>query len=78
MKKRDEVGDFGCIFSIAMMTVMIAIGCLLARKVPFTAERRELLIAIIVNVAMPWIILNSIFHHENGPTIYDGYLFNVS
>ncbi|MGC4377649.1 hypothetical protein WD019_12010 [Fictibacillus sp. Mic-4] len=50
------------IFSIAMMAIMIAIGCLLARKVPFTAERRELLIAIIVNVAMPCIILNSIFH----------------
>lgn len=47
--------------SIAVMAAMIAIGTLLTRAVPFTTERRGLLMAIIINVAMPCIIFHGIF-----------------
>jgi predicted permease len=50
--------------SIAMMAAMILIGSLLARKLPFTMERRQLLIAIIINIAMPCIILNGVFQSD--------------
>lgn len=47
--------------SIAVMAAMIVIGALLTRTVPFTVERRQLLMAIIINVAMPCIIFHGIF-----------------
>ncbi|WP_027415932.1 AEC family transporter [Aneurinibacillus terranovensis] len=48
--------------SIAIMTIMIGIGSLLTLRVPFTAERRELLMTLIVNVALPFIIISGVFH----------------
>ncbi|GED12177.1 AEC family transporter [Aneurinibacillus migulanus] len=57
-----EIGTV--VTSILMMAVMIFIGSLLARRIPFTMERRQLLIAIIINVAMPCIILNGVFQTE--------------
>ncbi|MBN6188380.1 AEC family transporter [Aneurinibacillus sp. BA2021] len=57
-----EVGTV--VSSILTMAAMILIGSLLARTVPFTPERRQLLITIIINVAMPCIVLNGVFHTE--------------
>ncbi|GEN35382.1 AEC family transporter [Aneurinibacillus danicus] len=50
--------------SILTMAAMILIGGLLSCRMPFTLERRQLLIAIIINVAMPCIILNGVFQTE--------------
>ncbi|WP_139491441.1 AEC family transporter [Brevibacillus dissolubilis] len=50
--------------SITIMAVIIGIGALTAKHHPLTAESRKLLVSIIVNVAMPCIILNGIFQSE--------------
>ncbi|MFD1706655.1 AEC family transporter [Siminovitchia sediminis] len=47
--------------SILIITVMIIIGAVLARTSPLNHETRNLFISIIVNIAMPCIILSSIF-----------------
>lgn len=47
--------------SILIMGVIIAIGALIANRTPFTTDGRQLMITIIVNVAMPCIILYGIF-----------------
>ncbi|MEW9672523.1 AEC family transporter [Ammoniphilus sp. 3BR4] len=52
------------ISTIVIMATMIVIGCLLTRSTPFTTERRQLLMNIIINVAMPCMILNGVFQTE--------------
>ncbi|WNC13410.1 AEC family transporter [Brevibacillus brevis] len=47
--------------SILIMAVIIGIGSLIGYRQPLTAESRSLVITIIVNVAMPCIILDGIF-----------------
>lgn len=47
--------------SICTMGVIIGIGALIASRTPLTAETRQFMITIIVNVAMPFIILYGIF-----------------
>jgi predicted permease len=47
--------------SIAMMAVIIGIGALIGIRHPLGGDSRQLLIMIIVNVAMPCIILDGIF-----------------
>lgn len=47
--------------SILIMAIIIGIGALIASRSPFTADGRQLMITIIVNVAMPCIILYGIF-----------------
>lgn len=47
--------------SICTMGVIIGIGAILANRTPLTAETRQFMITIIVNVAMPFIILYGIF-----------------
>ncbi|MBO8165535.1 MAG: AEC family transporter [Brevibacillus sp.] len=54
--------EMGPLFSsVAMMAAIIGIGAAVARKVPLTDDNRQLMIVLIVNVAMPCIILNGIF-----------------
>lgn len=54
--------EFASVFqSIFMMGSMIGIGSLLAKHAPLNDDTRNLMIQLIVNVAMPCIILNSIF-----------------
>jgi predicted permease len=54
--------EFTSVFtSILIMGSMIGIGALLARHVPFNEDNRKMLTGIIVNIAMPCIILDSIF-----------------
>lgn len=48
--------------SIAIITVMIVIGAILSRTFPFNDDTRNMFISLIVNVAMPCIILSSIFN----------------
>ncbi|MEK3936361.1 AEC family transporter [Sporosarcina sp. FSL W7-1349] len=50
--------------SITVITVMIVIGALLTRTFPFNDDTRKMFISLIVNVAMPCIILSSIFNVE--------------
>lgn len=47
--------------SILIMAVIIGIGSLIGYRQPLTADSRQLVITIIVNVAMPCIILDGIF-----------------
>ncbi|WP_260842629.1 AEC family transporter [Siminovitchia fortis] len=55
--------EFTIVFqSILIITMMIIIGAILARTSPLNNETRTLFINMIVNVAMPCIILSSIFH----------------
>ncbi|MED0679446.1 AEC family transporter [Aneurinibacillus thermoaerophilus] len=61
-RKRERKVEISAVLSsILIMAAMILIGALLANRIPFTTERRQLLIAIIINVAMPCIILNGVF-----------------
>ncbi|MGG1267921.1 hypothetical protein [Brevibacillus laterosporus] len=50
--------------SVGMMAVIIGIGAMIGRMKPVTADARQLLITIIINVAVPCIILNGIFHTQ--------------
>ncbi|UCZ52674.1 AEC family transporter [Bacillus shivajii] len=50
--------------SIAVMGVIIAIGAFFAHKVPITAEVKQALILIVLNIAVPSIILNGVFNTE--------------
>ena len=47
--------------SILVMAVIIGIGSLIGYRQPLTADSRQLVITIIINVAMPCIILDGIF-----------------
>jgi predicted permease len=47
--------------SILIMAVIIGIGSLIGYRQPLTADSRQLVITIIINVAMPCIILDGIF-----------------
>jgi len=47
--------------SIMIMAVIIGIGAIIGNRINFTGEARQLLVTIIVNVAMPCIILHGIF-----------------
>lgn len=47
--------------SILVMGVIVGIGAIIGKKLPLTADSRKLMIMLIVNVAMPCIILDGIF-----------------
>ncbi len=54
--------EFSTVFeSILMIAIMIVLGALLSRTFPFNSDTRKMFVSIIVNVAMPCIILSSIF-----------------
>ncbi|RNB60058.1 AEC family transporter [Brevibacillus gelatini] len=50
--------------SVLIMAVIIGIGSLIGYRQPLTADSRQLVITIIVNVAMPCIILDGIFRTQ--------------
>ncbi|WP_280769536.1 AEC family transporter [Salipaludibacillus daqingensis] len=50
--------------SIAVMGIIIALGMFFAAKVPITVEVKKALILIILNIAVPSIILNGVFNTE--------------
>ncbi|MHA6258870.1 AEC family transporter [Sporosarcina sp. CAU 1771] len=50
--------------SIAIISFMIIIGAILSRSFEFNEDTRSVFISLIVNVAMPCIILSSIFNVE--------------
>lgn len=50
--------------SIGIITLMIAIGVVLAKTFHFNADTRNVFISLIVNVGMPCIILSAIFQIE--------------
>lgn len=50
--------------SITLIALMILIGMLLSRSIPFNSSTQHLFINLIVNIAMPCIILSSIFNIE--------------
>lgn len=57
--------EFTVVFqSIIIITLMIMIGALLGKTTPLNDDTRRAFIQVIVNVAMPCIILSSIFHVE--------------
>jgi len=57
--------DLSIVFqSIVLISFMIFIGALLSKTFTFNDDTRQLLISLIVNVAMPSIILSSIFNVE--------------
>lgn len=58
--------------SVSIMGVMILIGMLLRRNRPLSIETQGMLIQIIVNVALPCIILSSIFNFK-----MDGAMFKL-
>ncbi len=47
--------------SMLVMGVIVGIGAIIGKKLPLTNDSRQLMIMIIVNVAMPCIILDGIF-----------------
>ncbi|PYZ95900.1 auxin efflux carrier [Alteribacter lacisalsi] len=52
------------ITSISVMGVMIAIGALFAAKVPVTADVKQAMILIVLNIAVPSIVLNGVFNTD--------------
>lgn len=57
--------EFSLIFeSIFIISIMIALGSVLSRTFPFNSDTRKLLVSLIVNIAMPSIILSSILNVE--------------
>ena len=50
--------------SVTVMGAIIAIGMLFATAVPVTAEMKQALILIILNIAVPSIILNGVFNTD--------------
>ncbi|TMW72328.1 AEC family transporter [Alteribacter natronophilus] len=52
------------ITSIMVMGVMIGIGAFFASKVPVTAEVKQAMILIVLNIAVPSIVLNGVFNTE--------------
>ncbi|RKL68227.1 auxin efflux carrier [Salipaludibacillus neizhouensis] len=52
------------ITSIAVMGIMIALGVFFAFKVVVTAEIKQTLILIVLNIAVPSVILNGVFNTE--------------
>ena len=48
--------------SIAIIAMMIIIGVLISRSIPITEQTKKVFTSIIVNVAMPCIILSSVFN----------------
>jgi malate permease and related proteins len=57
-------------YSIMMITIMVLVGALLAKTFPFNEDTRKVFVNIIVNIAMPCIILSSIFHMEMNGGIF--------
>jgi len=51
-------------YSITLIAIMIVVGAILAKSFPFNDDTRQVFISIIVNIAMPCIILSSIFSVE--------------
>lgn len=57
--------EFGALLSsIMIMAVIIGIGAVIGSRVSITTDARQLLITIIINVAMPCIILHGIFQSK--------------
>lgn len=56
--------------SITMIAIMIVIGSVLSRWTPLTDDTQRMFISLIFNVAMPCIILSSIFHVEMTNTLF--------
>lgn len=56
--------------SIVLIALMIFIGALLSKTFPFNDDTRKMFISLIVNVAMPSIILSSIFKVEMNQDIF--------
>ncbi|MFK9094304.1 hypothetical protein [Bacillus salipaludis] len=52
------------IHSILKISIMIGLGSLISRTFPFNNDSRKIFISIIVNIAMPSIILSSILNVE--------------
>ncbi|NEU30889.1 auxin efflux carrier [bacterium LRH843] len=50
--------------SIGMMGIVVCFGVLIGRKLEITQEAKQLLMMIIVNVAVPAIILNGVFNTD--------------
>jgi len=73
--------EYSVVFeSIFLIGFMILIGVLLARITPINDSTRQTYTLIIVNVAMPCIILSSIFKVDINPTILKniGFVFGLS
>lgn len=50
--------------SVSMMAIIILFGMIIGRTFPVTNESKQLLVIIIINIAVPSIILNGIFNVE--------------
>lgn len=57
--------DISSVFtSITMMGIIVLFGALVGSRITITNEAKQLLVAIIVNIALPAIILNGVFNTE--------------
>jgi hypothetical protein len=56
--------------SVLMIAAMIAIGAIISSTFPFNGDTRKVFVSIIVNVAMPCIILSSIFEMDIDEQIF--------
>lgn len=56
--------------SIVIISIMIIIGAILSKTFPFNNDTRQMFVSLIVNVAMPCIILSSIFKVEINDEIF--------
>src|SRR5690625_6303945 len=61
--------------TIALIGLFILIGAILAKTFPFNDDTRNMYISLIVNAALPAIILSSIFNVEMSPAIFKTILF---
>lgn len=64
------MGQIAVVESIAIIAIMIGIGCVLSRWTPLTDDTQRMFISLIFNVAMPCIILSSIFHVEMTSSLF--------
>lgn len=68
--------DMGAVFqTITLIGIFILIGALLTRTFPFNEDTRSLFISLIVNAAIPAIILSSIFNVEMSPERFKTIIF---
>ncbi|WP_413376307.1 AEC family transporter [Alkalihalobacillus sp. 1P02AB] len=56
--------------TIMTMGIMIALGAFVASRVPVTLQAKELLMFIIINLAVPSIILNAVFNTEIDENVF--------
>ncbi|GAB2535414.1 AEC family transporter [Gracilibacillus alcaliphilus] len=55
--------------TVCMMGIIILLGVIIARRIQITFEAKQLFMSVIINIAVPCIILNGVFNTEINDTL---------